>query len=228
MRVARWKRWLSHLMEIEIEHLSSDLHESLTVSLIKGRIQLYADKAIYSFEDLYSNFAEAFNRIDLGRLPGKRVLVLGLGLGSVIQLLEQKHDFQGEYTAVEWDEAIIYLAEKYTLHQVHAPIWTIAGDAEIFLETYAGDPFDLVLVDIFQDDHIPEYFSSRACLIALQNLLHPQGLMISNRLYRTKKDQEITDQFARDVFLPVFPDARGLTVEGNRVLFQDAAYLKTV
>ncbi len=226
--VAWWKRWLSYLTELEIEHLTSDLHETLTVCLVKGRIQLYADRAIYSFEDLYSNFAEAFMRVELDRIPGKRVLVLGLGLGSVIQLLEQKHQFNGEYTAVEWDEAIIYLAEKYTLHQIQAPLLTLAADAEIFLQTYEGDPFDLILVDIFQDDRIPTYFSSRGCLLALRKMLQPNGLIISNRLYRTRQDRVETDEYVRKVFHPLFPNGCGFTVEGNRVLIQDAAYLKTV
>ncbi len=228
MHIPKWKRWLSYLTELELEHISSDLHESLTISLIQGRIQLFADKAIYSFEDLYSNFAEAFNRVDLSRLPGKRVLVLGLGLGSVIQLLERNHHFQGEYTAVEWDEAIIYLAEKYTLTDLDVPLMTIAADAEIFLETYTDESFDLILVDIFKDDIIPDYFSTKACLKRLHMLLEPQGLIISNRLYRSSADQTITNRYTTEIFQSIFPNSAALTVEGNRLLFQDAAYLKSL
>lgn len=214
-------------MEWELEHLHTDLHESLTVSLVNGRIQLFADRAIYSFEDLYANFAEAFARIDLNRLPGSRVLVLGLGLGSVIQLLEQKHHFKGDYTAVEQEEAIIYLAEKYTLGGLDGRITTITGDAKPFLLHYRGAPFDLVLLDVFQDDEIPEFFSTRSCLDCIQDLLSPDGLLIANRLYRTPHDQQQTDRYVRDIFKPMFPHAAALTVEGNRILFQDASYLKS-
>lgn len=228
MLIPGWKRLLSYVTEIELEHLSSDYHESLTVCLTRGRIQLYADKAIYSFEDLYTNFSEAFLRVDLKRLPGKRVLVLGLGLGSVIQILEECHHFHGEYTAVEWDEAIIYLAEKYTLSRIEAPVMTFAADAEIFLKTYNDELFDLILVDIFHDDVIPPFFSSRACLDMLKESLHPDGLLISNRLYRSAADQAETDRYSRDIFKSAFPAAGALTIEGNRVLVQDTAYLKSV
>ncbi|MEZ5032750.1 MAG: methionine biosynthesis protein MetW [Saprospiraceae bacterium] len=227
MSIPRWKRWLSYLVELELEHLRTDMHESLTVSLVRGRIQLFADRAIYSFEDLYSNFAEAFHRIDLSRLPGSRVLVLGLGLGSVIQLLEEQHDFQGDYTAIEQDEAIIYLARKYTIDTINRPITTITGDAEPFLLSYQGSSFDLVLLDIFQDDHIPEFFSTPTCLACIQRLLHSNGLLITNRLYRTPQDQVQTDQYVRHVFKTMFPHAAAMTVEGNRILFHDASYLKS-
>lgn len=228
MHIPKWKRWLSYLTELELEHISSDLHESLTISLVQGRIQLFADKAIYSFEDLYSNFAEAFKHVDLNRLPGKRVLVLGLGLGSVIQLLEKKHAFHGEYTAVEWDEAIIYLAEKYTLKNIDVPLMTIAADAEIFLKTYTDELFDLILVDIFQDDVIPPYFSTKTCLQKLKSILATEGLIISNRLYKSPADQANTNLYTKDVFQTIFPTSAAITVEGNRLLFQDAAYLKSL
>jgi hypothetical protein len=75
-----WKNLLSYFFEFHIESAPSEVNPHLYVSLSRGRYQLATASAIYSFEDLYDNFFNAFKQINLDENPIKNVLILGLGL----------------------------------------------------------------------------------------------------------------------------------------------------
>jgi predicted O-methyltransferase YrrM len=226
MKPTAWQRLRSHLWPVPLRTLRTARHPRLYLQLVRGRYQLSTANAVYSFGDLYVNFTEAFRLLDLARLPGRKVLVLGLGLGSVIELLENRHHFAGIYTAVEFDEAIIELARAFTLDDIGAPIAIIAANAEDFLREGApGGPFDLILMDIFFDVLIPPFFSTGTCADLVSAALAPGGLLIENRLYRTRKDKADTMDYYRKVFFPRHPAAICLDVDGNRMLVQDGAYL---
>lgn len=225
MKFPRWKRWLSYLYPIPVRHVSSPLHPTLYLELVRGRLQLSANRAIYSFEDLYLNFAEVFRHSDLQRLQGGDVLVLGLGLGSVIQMLERDHQLRGHYTAVEHDEVIAAWADELILKDLNARVQCIVANAASYLEQSTGQ-FDLILLDIFEDDQIPAWFSSAECLEHVQRLLRPGGLLISNRLYRSARDKEETNRYVGEVFGPAFPQAAWLDVNGNRMLISDRSFVR--
>ena len=81
----------SYIKEVPLEQVDSKYSQGLAVSVVRGRYQLYTDKVIYSYEDLYHNFRVTCNKIDWKLFKPKDILILGLGLGSVIQLLSLIH-----------------------------------------------------------------------------------------------------------------------------------------
>jgi spermidine synthase len=220
-----WKTWLSYLWEQHLESVSSEHNPHLYVSLSKGRLQLSAAHAIYSFEDLYDNFRLAFEAMDWKLFPGKKVLVLGLGLGSVPQILEQHCHRAFSYTTVEIDEAVIYLAQKYALHRLRSPMQVVCADASAFV-LQCEETFDLITMDVFQDDEVPAVFLEKPFLQNLKKLLSPQGLLMYNMLARTKEDKKRTNSFYQNRFLKVFPEGQSLPVRGNSMLLSHPAYLK--
>lgn len=225
MQQPRWKKWLSYFVELHIESADSQHNPHLYVSLNRGRYQLCTANAVYSFEDLYDNFFKAFKRINIETIPGKRVLILGLGLGSIPQILEQHFQQDFFYTAVEVDEAVLYLANKYVLPNLKSGMETICTDASTFV-SQCQDTFDLICMDIFLDDVIPSDFESNAFLEQLKNLLHPQGILLYNRLSLTKSDKTKTKQFFENDFLSVFPQGAYLDVKSNWILLNEKQVLK--
>ncbi|MEO1623779.1 MAG: methyltransferase domain-containing protein, partial [Bacteroidota bacterium] len=208
--------------ELHIESAPSPHNPHLYVSLRKGRYQLSTAHAIYSHEDLYDNFSGAFEQLQLDRLPGKEVLLLGFGLGSIPIILEKMgHQFQ--YTAVEIDESVIYLASKYALPQISSPVQLICADAEVFVAQCARQ-FDLIAVDVFLDDLIPAPFEANGFLEQLRDLLSPGGLLLYNRLAYTPQDVDSARNFYQQSFVSVFPEGRYLDIRGNWVLLNDGRY----
>lgn len=217
MKQSFWKKCLSYFKELHIESLSSDLSDELHVYLSKGRYQLFTKNALQSFDDLYVNFGEAFQQLSIGERGIKEVLVLGLGLGSIPFMLENKHGLDANYTAVEIDEAVIYLASKYSLHDFRSPINYICTDAEIFVSLNT-EKYDLICMDIFIDDVIPTQFETIDYLKKLRSHLNPNGILLYNRLSLLASDIAKTKPYYENVFKKVFPNATYFDIEGNWVL----------
>ena len=218
MRPPLWKRWLSYIKEVHLEDASSSINPELHVSLVKGRCQLYTHNAIYSFEDLYANYYKAFGRIPLRRLEIDHMLVLGLGLGSIPWMLERSFSRLYYYTAVELDENVAYLAQKYALSELSSSVEIVLADAFLFV-AQTEQRFDLIAMDIFQDDEIPPKFEEIGFLEDLRRLVAPGGLLMYNRLSRTARDLSATRIFFEGPFRTVFPEASYFDLRGNWMLF---------
>lgn len=224
MKPPRWKRWLSYLFEMHIESTSSEYNPHLYVSLNQGRYQLCTANAIYSYEDHYDNFRKTFVRLEMERLPGKEVLILGFGLGSIPLMLEKVFDMELYYTAVEIDEAVIELASKYALPDLFSPIEMICADAMIYVAQRPAR-FDLICMDVFLDDLVPKAFEQEDFLAGLKAMLNPGGLLLYNRLAATDKDKQDSRHFYENHFLSVFPQAAYLDVGGNYMLINDGGWI---
>ncbi|MCO6493161.1 MAG: hypothetical protein J5I98_32375 [Phaeodactylibacter sp.] len=225
MKPPFWKSLLSYLFEWHIESAPSEANPHLYVSLKNGRYQLCTANAVYSYEDLYTNFLWAFEHIQLDEVPGEDVLILGLGLGSIPLILEKKFGRQYRYTAVELDEAVVYLAGRYGLGQLSSPVATICADAYSFL-MLNEEQYGMICMDIFLDDVVPRQFESSEFLEALKDALAPGGLLLYNRLADNPRDQKATQHFFERRFLSVFPQGAYLDVGGNWMLVNRRAALK--
>ena len=220
----RWRSWLSHLTDQTLVRGAGDYGDELAVLLRKGKLLLESNGAIYSWEDNYYNFRACFEALDWARLPGDRCLLLGLGLGSIPQMIEELFGERLEYLAVEYDAAVAQLAEDYLLYRLRSAITTVVADAAAFV-AQCDERFDLLLVDLFVDDEIPSQFSGAAFAKTLNELTVPGGLVISNRLTHRDHDRAATAAYYRDVWRGVFPKGGYLDVGSNWMLVSDGAYL---
>lgn len=217
MRIPVWKKWLSSVMPITLERASSAHNPELSVVLDRGRLQLLSGNAIYSWDDLYHNFTIAFGTLGLEERQISDVLLLGLGLGSVPYILEKIYERPYRYTAVEWDETVAALAAKYTLSRLQSPVEIITADAEMFLRI-TQENFDMIVVDIFEDDHTPDLFETTAFLESCEARLRPDGLLLYNRLHNNPKNKLSTERFFEYSFKTTFPGAHKVDTGGNWIL----------
>jgi len=212
-----WKHIASYLTDFRIEAVEGQHNPYLEVVYSRGRYRLDTANAIYSYENLYTNFYYSFRQIKLDKQDIKNVLILGLGLGSIPMMLERDYKRKYHYTAIEIDEEVLYLANKYTLHKLESSIEIVCADARIFVQN-CTEQYDLVCMDIFLDDVIPNQFEQIDFLENLKTLIAPKGLLMYNRLFNTKEDKAITQHFYETVFCKTFPDATCLNVDGNWML----------
>ncbi|PSR12412.1 MAG: hypothetical protein DA408_07625 [Bacteroidetes bacterium] len=221
--IPRWKVLLSYLFELHVESASSDYNPHLYVSLRRGRYQLSTAHAVYSFGDLYTNFARTFRQWNWQAYPPDDVLVLGLGLGSIPVILEQTHQRDCQLTAVEIDEEVVDLANRYVLAGLSNPMQLIIADAAIVVQQLPDEAYDLICVDVFDDDTVPPVFETLAFLENAKCLLRPNGVLLFNRLAATPQDRTRSQAFYTDVFRVAFPAAHCLDVGGNFMLVSEAA-----
>ncbi|TVR79843.1 MAG: methyltransferase domain-containing protein [Saprospirales bacterium] len=220
-----WKRALSYLTEVHIESNPSPLNPHLYVSMRKGRFQLCTHNAVYSYEDKYDNFRLAFDQINLTGIKNGSALILGFGLGS-IPILLQKKGIQGlDIVGVDIDENVVELASRYALNKIHYPTEIICADAEIFVELCMNRFFDLIAIDIFVDDKIPDKFQSPGFLKKCHSLLSPDGILLFNALAATEEDKFSAEELYFEKFTKAFPKASLLDVNGNYIFLHDKRFI---
>jgi len=215
---------LSYFKEISIEQTSSLSNPYLEVLLVQGRHQLVTKDAIYSFDDKYENFNYSFQQIDFKKLSGNKVLLLGLGLGSVIYILEKVMGKEMDYTAVEVDPEICRLCSQYTLDELKSFVEVIPAEAMSFLE-YHEEQYDMIIMDIFQSAVIPQKFQTNIFLTKLKSHLSEGGLFLYNRMHITERDKAENKTF-RENMKSVFPKMREIKVKTNLVIMNDGYFLK--
>lgn len=225
MKIPLWKKYLSYLFEMHVESAPSDLHPHLYVSVNKGRYQLSTANAIYSHADLYGNFRMAFDHLNWEKLKGDQALILGFGLGSIPFMLEKIFKKSFEYTAIEPDENVMYLAQKYVLPELTAHLNFHLVGAEQFIYM-TEQKFDLICMDVFVDDIIPMECQSLAFCEALKESLNPNGILVFNRLSRNEKDLKQTKAYFNKMFQKVFPNGVYLDVKGNWMLTNEKENFK--
>lgn len=174
--------------------------------------------AIYSWDDLYKNFLIAFDRLNIDKRKEADVLILGLGLGSIPFMLEKVFRRKYHYTAVEWDETVAHFAMKYTLSRLKSPVEIITGDAEVFVEA-TEEQYDLVIVDIFEEELTPPQFCTVEFLESCEALMKPGGMLLFNRLHGDDQSiRMVTERYFERTFKSVFPEAIAIDTKGNWIL----------
>lgn len=212
----------SYFVDIKLEETLSSYSGKLEVICRNGRYALCTENAVYSYDDLYVNFRDSFQQIDLDKHGIKNVLVLGLGLGSIPLLLEKKFKKNYHYTLVEIDQKVIDLAAKYTLDELNSSCSIVCADALEYVKNSA-QKFDLLAIDIFIDDQIPSAFESIEFLENVKKLLSPNALLMYNQLTYNDALLSKTELFFQSKFKNVFPEAVFLSLSGNKMLLNRAS-----
>jgi spermidine synthase len=226
MKISLFKKWLSYVMEVPVTQVASAYSGWLELTISRGRYQLSTAHAIYSFGDKYQNFREVFETCNLVHPPVKNVLVLGLGMGSIPLMLEKIFNQKLHYTAVEIDEAVIFLASKYTLDELESPLSIIQADAEAYIYQ-TDETFDLICVDVFIDDTIPASMLSVEFARTLRKILTPNGFVITNHLGLHKRDKTAATKYYNENFKAVFPDAGYMMADNNMMMVSEKSRIQS-
>lgn len=219
LKIPFWKRWASFLVPITLETASSNLNPNLSVVISRGRFQLLAGKAIYSWDDLYHNFTIALQDLDRRKLIGREgdVLLLGLGLAAIPYIFEKVIGRNYAFTAVELDEVVAGLAARYTLPRLKNSMEIITADASVFVQVTEQE-YDFVIVDVFEDDYTPASLETDDFLLDCMECLRPGGILLFNRLHGGEENKKKTKVFFEETFKRLFPKAWYIDTQGNWIL----------
>lgn len=138
----------------------------------------------------------------------KRILMLGLGAGSVSTYLARAMP-DVQIDVVELDPGVIDAAKKYFGVEQTERVHIIAGDGRVYLNRHK-EPYDLILLDAYRELGVPFHLLTKEFYTLVKERLAPNGAVASNIVGGTKLYAS-TLRTLREVFstVDVYPVPEG-------------------
>jgi spermidine synthase len=172
---------LSYLFPQRIDVAQGHGGAYLEVVVNNGKLMLNANQSNYSFGGLHLIFEQLFDQIEIGKYEIKKVLLLGLGAGSVVDLLVNKNGLKCAITGVELDVKVIDFAQQYFEIEKYANLEIVQADAFEFVQQ-CDEKFDLIVVDLFIGDTVPAAFASVEFIQNLRRLSNEKCCVAYNKM----------------------------------------------
>jgi spermidine synthase len=115
------------------------------------------------------------------------VLIIGLGGGTLPRALRQMLP-QTRIEVVEIDPAVIRMASRYFNFAVDERTQVIESDGRVYAKRAlrAGRKYDLIMLDAFDHEYIPEHLLTQEFLREVKGLLAPGGVLAANTFSSSK------------------------------------------
>lgn len=193
------KKLLSYVgVPYVVETVNSPINREIKVISVFGRNSISVDNLTQSGPIVESLWRLALKNVTHYKLHVTRILLLGVGGGSVIKVARGYYP-NAEITGVEIDKKMIDLGKEYFgLDRYHAKI--ILEDAFNFAKKEQKN-YDLICIDLLIGRRVPKKLSSEEFFKDIKRLLNNYGEVIINQL-RLKKQEKNTDflKVLREVF----------------------------
>lgn len=110
----------------------------------------------------------------------KRILMLGLGGGSISNFLQSRFP-RAQIDVAEVDPKVIKLCKKFFYLRETENYKLYAMDARIFVQNQLGkNSYDLILLDVFKSGSVPYHLKTKEFYREIQDILTPDGVVASN------------------------------------------------
>ena len=197
-----FQKYLSYFYQIVVEKTTSVYNPGLIVAIQNGKYVLNSKNANYSFASLHRVFQQALAKIDWSKKNINAVLVLGCGAGSIPAIIYNELTLSPKIDAIEIDEKVIALGNKYFRLNQYPNLNIIITDASNYVKT-TNKKYDLILVDLFRGINVPNEFLTSQFFEQLKNLLTNDGEILFNFVaynYETKQEATEIEKKLRMVF----------------------------
>jgi hypothetical protein len=171
---------ISYLYPVTLQKVFTEYSNNMVVMLYRNQIMISTDVATYSQGVHYNPFKMPFDYIVKNNkaLPNT-FLMLGGGLASGVQILNNNYACYPSTTIVEKDIEIIQLAYKYLPKPFFENCSYIHQDAVLFMQNNKQQ-YHCIGLDIFIDLVTPSVFLEMPFLLQCKNSLITNGYIIVN------------------------------------------------
>ena len=132
-----------------------------------------------------NQFVFTYTRMMMGALylnphPGK-ILIIGLG-GGVLPTALAKMFPEAGIDIVEIDPAVVNVARRFFGFNPSQKVQVFEEDGRVFVKRAgrAGQRYDLIMLDAFDHEYIPEHLLTREFLLEVKTLLVADGVLAAN------------------------------------------------
>ncbi len=199
-----FRKIISYILPINILTQKSDINKSIEVTWSNGELVLDTENTNYSYGSLQRILRKGLQEIGFDKIQKfNAILILGVAGGSVIKTLVDEIRFKGKVTGVEIDGEIIEIANKYFNLNKIKDLEIVIENAELFVKksTYI---YDLIVIDIFQDNFMPDFLFEIDFIKNIQQLISNNGFVIFNTMILTTNDEQRNSDFLLNFNSPNF------------------------
>lgn len=155
---------------------------------MNGKKVLDSQNPNYPYGSLQKLLSYGLSQLDIS--VNSEILLLGLGGGSIIQTLRNTFDHHGKITAVEIDEVVIEIAKNEFNITGNHNLEINCEDAFFYVD-HCVLQFEIIIINIFIDNQVPEQFYESQFWKNLIPLLKPDGQVVFNAGINLKKNIKI-------------------------------------
>jgi spermidine synthase len=171
--------------------IKSKYSGTLEINYVAGQKVLDSKNTSYSYGNLQRVWELTLDQISLRGV--ERILILGMGGGSSIELLRKKFKYKGKIVAVEIDPVIIEIAKTEFNIKSDSDLKIECMDAVDYVNKKTRK-FDLILVDVFIDDKIPGKLLTREFWKKLAGKTSLGGKILFNAYADLAKIKNVTEE----------------------------------
>lgn len=183
------KKPLSYLIPILLEKIESQYSGTLELRLSNGRLILDTKHVNYSFGSLHTVMEKSLKKAFQLNSSIKSALILGYGGGSAAQILFEDYSSRIKITGVEIDSTIIEVAKSKFFYCNEIDL--IHSDAWDFLHTITRDKYDLIVIDLFINESIPNFCYNPEFYSLVYAYLNKNGVVVHNTMLDSKEKSNI-------------------------------------
>jgi spermidine synthase len=171
---------------------------------------LDTENANYSYGSLQKILEIGLTKVDLNAV--EKILLLGMGGGSVIHSLRNTFEYSKNIVAVEIDPEVIKLAKEEFDIITSKKLQIIEDDAFQFVKN-STEKFQLIIIDLFIDTNVPPIFYGKEFCENVANSIQSNGSFIFNVGMNLKKNsntlESVTSYFGDNFKLQILPKVNG-------------------
>ena len=182
-------RGFSYIWPVTIKNYSSSHSGELYIRYFLGKKVLDSKHTNYSFGGLQKVLKRALELLPFN-LDTKKILILGLGAGSVLETIRKQHSKTAHITGVEIDATILQIAHEEFGIAENPLTKLVQEDATVFIANNA-DTYDLIIIDLFIIDTIPEAALEATFLKQVVKAMEPGGCMVFNTIPETLSSETL-------------------------------------
>lgn len=181
--------WLSFFIPQQtIFH--SNINGEIKIREFLGMKTLYVNNVSQSGGEYVYMWRKVVNNIQYPISNIQNCLVLGVGGGTVIQILKNNYPDLA-ITGIEIDPKIVEIAQKYFNLVPDQSINLVVADAQTWLKSDKKKNYDLIIVDLYRGRFNPEFSRKKEFLGRLKNLLSKSGIILFNAHYQKERPAEL-------------------------------------
>jgi len=176
------RKFFSYLIPIKIYKKKSARSKIIEVTWANGELVLDSENTNYSYGSLQRILRYGLRNIGYDTiLKMDHILLLGVAGGSVVKTLVDEIEYKDKITGVEIDPDMIQVANEYfNLNQIKQLELVIDDAFEFVLKT--KDKYDLIIIDIFEDTHMPNFLFEKFFVDRICTLLNDDGYVLFNTM----------------------------------------------